>query len=447
MRKILLFISLLSINVYADLDKAPKNFNVDNKRAVFIDIISLKSEILFDVSQKKTYAKSIIVFNQNEKGHPLFDLVPSADKVLINGQKTKALEVNSPDKVTEFKLVNTLLEPGTHTLIIENQIRTNTLYSRKDVASGFWMSDLKDRQYLEQYLPSNLEYDQYKIDFKVEVIGSTQNHILYANGEVKELSQNKFEVSFPSYFQASSVYFHLTPEGKIPEMKYNYTSIDGRVIPITLYSKLRLSINSYKTTSLQVLAELEKTYGPWPHPSLIIYGAGMGGMEHSGATITSLQALGHELMHSYYARGVMPQNGNSGWLDEAIASWRDKGYPTVTQPNFRSTSMAAHSSYLRSTDRKAYTEGANFMAYLDSQLEDQGGLRIFLKELFTEKVYQNMTTEEFIKKLNLFSGKNFNEDFRQYIYGGKGNKKAVIEEERENPMHPKLTKEQLLDLL
>lgn len=437
---------LLGLSLFTNAFATPKNFQTNNKYAVFVDFISLNSEISYDVSSKKAGAKTTIVFKQETKGFPLFDLVPEASSVIINGIETKALDIKSPDGETSFKLLQTELNPGIHTMVVENLIRTNTVFSRKDVASGFWMSDLSDRQYLEQYIPANLEFDQYKMDFSVEILGSNEKHVLYTNGSLKEVKQNKFEISFPEYFQTSSVYFHLTPEGKIPEMKYTYTSIDGRVIPITLYSKLRLSINSYKSTSLKVLAELENTYGPWPHPSLIIYGAGAGGMEHSGATITALQALGHELMHSYYARGVMPKNGNSGWLDEAIASWRDKGYQTTKRPNFSSTSMAAHSEYRRTTDRKAYTEGANFMAYLDSGLEDQGGLRVFLKELFTEKVYQNITTEEFLEKLNLFSGKDFTGDFRQYIYGGKDNKES-IGTDIENPMHPKLTKEQLLDLL
>src|SRR5690606_15920392 len=133
--------------------------------------------------------------------------------------------------------------------------------------------------------------------------------------------------------QASSLFFHLVDEGKYPETKYSYTSINGNIIPITLYTRSSSQLKSYKEESLRVLKELEDTYGPWPHPSLIIYGAGLGGMEYCGATMSSLSALGHELTHSYFARGVMPQNGNAGWIDEAIASWRDKGYQRNEKPS------------------------------------------------------------------------------------------------------------------
>ena len=77
------------------------------------------------------------------------------------------------------------------------------------------------------------------------------------------------------------------------------------------------------------MRELEQTYGPYPHEALLIYCTGniSGGMEYAGATMTSLEALGHEITHSWFARGVMPANGNAGWIDEAIARWRDRGYP------------------------------------------------------------------------------------------------------------------------
>ena len=62
---------------------------------------------------------------------------------------------------------------------------------------------------------------------------------------------------------------------------------------------------------------------------MTIYIAGRGGMEHCGATITSMSALAHEITHSWFARGVMPANGNAGWIDEGTARWRDRGYPTA----------------------------------------------------------------------------------------------------------------------
>ena len=58
--------------------------------------------------------------------------------------------------------------------------------------------------------------------------------------------------------------------------------------------------------TLEFLAELEADYGAYTHDSMTVYIAGRGGMEHCGATITSMSALGHEITHSWFARGVMP---------------------------------------------------------------------------------------------------------------------------------------------
>jgi hypothetical protein len=78
-----------------------------------------------------------------------------------------------------------------------------------------------------------------------------------------------------------------------------------------------------------VMQELEQTFGAYPHETLLVYctGASSGGMEYAGAAMTSQAALGHEITHSWFARGVMPANGSAGWIDEAIARWRDLGYP------------------------------------------------------------------------------------------------------------------------
>src|SRR5690606_12751374 len=144
---------------------------------------------------------------------------------------------------------------------------------------------------------------------------------------------------------------------------FTYTSVDGREIPITVYSPWKSRTKRCKKETIRVMQELEADYGPWGHPSFVAYGTlpGTGGMEHAGATATSFGALDHEMLHSYFAKGVVPANGNSGWIDEAIASWRDKGYQRLPKPGFSGSNLGAHSPYKRNTDDRAYALGAKFM--------------------------------------------------------------------------------------
>src|SRR5690606_18911254 len=152
------------------------------------------------------------------------------------------------------------------------------------VAAAFWTSDLSDRQYLEQYLPASFEYDAVAMTLSVEVVGADDvSHTIRANGEVRTEGKNRFTVVFPEYYTASSVFFHLTPETAFPARAFTYRSVDGRNIPVEIYSSYDLG--SFEAEAKKVLAELESDYGPFPHSKVVVYGTGpmTGGMEYSGA--------------------------------------------------------------------------------------------------------------------------------------------------------------------
>jgi hypothetical protein len=237
---------------------------------------------------------------------------------------------------------------------------------------------------------------------------------------------------------------------------WTYTSIDGREIPVVIYSNFWWLNNMMVKKTKEVLAELENDYGPYPHPKLIIYGTRIkGGMEYVGATMTSYISLGHELHHCYFAKGVMPSSGNSGWLDEAIASWRDKDYQRHATPFYTSINLGNHSRYTRKTDSNSYKYGRSFMAYLDYSLVMLGkpGLKDFLKNYFAKRKYQLITNADFIHELNLYANYDFSADFVQYIFGGTSplplahSHKHADQDGEQNPHHHDISDEQLLELL
>ena len=445
---LLTMLVILSTQLLAS--SAPANFPTEQDQYIFIDFKKAHYSIKYDIKNSKAYAFTKIVFTQREVGIPLFDLVPNPISAVLNGEDVETQIVKSPAGVTSYRAILKRNKIGTHTLEIKNEITKGLKFKKGGVQSAFWMSDLSDRRYLEQYVPTNLEFDQYKITMDIKFIGAKTKQIIYTNAQITQTKDFSFHLDFPNYFTASSIFFHTVTEGRVLEKKYNYTSITGTKIPVTVYTNKSIWYGSSNLSqgvkkSKSVLIELEKKLGAWPHKNLIIYVAGQGGMEYSGATITSLSALGHEIIHSYFARGVMPIDGNSGWMDEAIASWRDGGYLSVSRPNFSSTSMAAHSQYRRTTDRRAYTQGANFMAYLNHNLSNLGGLIKFLNIIHTKYTHKTIDTEIFRSELELFSGLNFEKDFNKYIYGeGRSTSTKKIQT---NPYHPILSEKQLMDLL
>lgn len=133
--------------------------------------------------------------------------------------------------------------------------------------------------------------------------------------------------------------------------------------------------------------------------------------------MTSLGALGHEIAHSWFARGVMPANGNAGWIDEAIASWRDQGYPTAAAlPARPPVNLAGFSPYRRHTPIEAYAEGALLLSELD-RLFAPGGLRPLLARLFAERKRRSITTPFFQSFLERQTGATLGPIFNRYVYG------------------------------
>lgn len=449
MKKLVLGTLLLSTSAFANLHLSPPNFNTDHGRAIFVDFQKAEYNVTFDTQKMRTTVKTKITFKTSEKGKPIFDLLPEPTNLKINGEETSQEVVSFPGGVSTLRQVMTDVGPGIHILEMENRFKENVIYwpLLGRVSSAFWIRDLKERKFLEQYVPSNFEFDQYKIVMNLKFAGTKKaRQDIYSNGVVTQTSATTYTIEFPEYFTVSCPYFHTTPKGRMNRRDFTYKSISGRDIPITVYSPFRSRTKRFHAETIRVMAELEADYGPWAHPGFVAYGTmpGTGGMEHSGATQTSFGALDHEMLHSYFAKGIMPANGASGWIDEAIASWRDKGYPRLPTPGFGGSNIGGHSPYKRNTDDRSYALGSAFMGYLDWRLQDMGGLKAFLKGYFAAYKHQVITTEHFKNNLEFFSGLNLGSEFDTFVLG-KSHPDTHVGEE--NPVHKAMSKDDLLNLL
>lgn len=436
MKKWIFLASLITTSAFANLHLAPPDFDTQYGRAVYVDFQDAQYDITYNVLwKKKPSVKSTIKFVTTKRGQPIFDLIPNPKNAKLNGEPVSIVETQSPDG-SKLRQVLSTIEPGEHTLEIENTFTKNVMYSllRRSVSSAFWIRDLKARMFMEQYIPSNFEFDQYQSTYNVTFAGTKKaNQDIYANGEVTQTSPNSYKIVFPSYFTVSCPYFHITPKGQKKRRDFIYKSVDGRDIPVTVYTSWWSRPSKFEAEAKKVFAELEADYGPWAHKSLVAYETfpGTGGMEHAGATQTSLAALDHEMLHSYFAKGVMPANGNSGWIDEAIASWRDYGYQRKPLPGITGSNLGLGSIYQRNTDSRAYAIGREFMAYLDYQLQDKGGLKAFLRGYFAAYKHTVITQEHFKNNLEFFSGLDLTDAFNTYIWGENSEEESVVHEVHE----------------
>lgn len=450
--KLTLLVLLFSTSVLANLKHAPPSFDSGERRAVFVDFKHAQYDIVYDAFAGKAEVVSTINFDMPEKGYPLFDSVSKPTFLSIDGHEVKQRMISVPGKVSVMRLVGAELSIGNYTLKIKSPIENGTRFKQKrrnwhSVSSGFFIRDLKGRKFLERYLPTNYEYDQYKMEMDVRVVGTKRWHSLFANGKTTKVKENHYKVSMPKWYSTSSVFFHLVPVNRFVRWYLTYPSIDGRDVPVTIYSSYNFYNNYAKAKAWRVLKELEADYGPYPHDQLIIYGTGIkGGMEHAGAMETSIVSLGHEMQHMWFAKGIHPANGNSGWLDEGIASWRDKGHQANEKPSFEGSNIGNHSVYTRRTDKRSYAYGRSFLSYINYQLQEIGkpGLKDFLRTYVKKRMHTNIVTEDFISDLQDYANMSFADDFRKYILGEVNNsKKHGHKDLKENPHHPNLTQEEL----
>ncbi len=410
MTKILMFF-ILSFNAFANLNLAPPSFNYKDGKAIFMDIQKGEYKISYYPSTFRSRVKTTWEFEIAEEGYPLFDFVPWGIRAKLNGKRVRLGRVRSPGKVTRYRVIKKKLKPGRYTLELNTKIKRGITFGFRRVNSGFFIKDLAQKKFLEKYVPANLEFDQYPITFDVKV-RSKYEHIFVANGKHTKISFNHYKIEYPNYFSSSSVYFHVFKKGRYRWQEDTFTSINGKQIPVIVYTKKKYDTSSFMEKAKEYFDELERDYGAWTHRELIIYGmAKGGGMEYPGATATSLRSLGHEMFHSYFAKGVVPADGNSGWMDEGLASWRDNGYKTFDHPGYEMFNLGAHSPYKRNTDDNSYRVGRAFFAYLNSKFDLKRSLRGYYAK------YKNslVTTQMFIKYLEEDTGLYLEGEFFQFV--------------------------------
>jgi hypothetical protein len=424
--KVILLALIVSGFAFAknDLTHRPKSFSTGSGKAVFVDFITADYDISYNAENRSSSVTATINFDVPESGMPIFDSVEAPMSIMLDGAQVSAIETKTPSNETTLRVINKVVNTGSHSMTIKVPLSTLVEYKAGGIKSAFWTSDLSERRFLERYMPANLEYDQVKMTFNVFFEGNKTAQKIYTNGKATEKvikGKNATQISFPEYFNASSIFFHTVPEGTTDELRFTLKSVDGRDIPAVVYvakSVLGGSLSDLKDAASAVFHELEGDYGAWPHPVLVVYNAGSGGMEYCGATMTATNALGHEMFHSYFARGVMPANGNSGWLDEALASWRDDGYQTETSMTGTS-GMSSHPYYTRTTDYAAYSFGAKFMSYMDGKTKAKGGLKPFMRHMVENRRFAPLWVEEFAKEMSEFYGESLDVEFRKYTFGNK----------------------------
>lgn len=426
----------------------PPSFVSSFGRAVPMDILSSDVTIKFDPQSCGMSGVASIDFVALGDGMPYFDLVPSPIQVTLDGKKVELPEISDPDSVTKLRLVKQNMSASeTHKLeVTYNITHVKAACSNKNSARHFFdMTDFhgKGRGFWENYGPANLEFDQFPLRLRVEVVNTNVEHFLEVNGNLNQLAFNSWETQFPEQYNAASFFIHVFPKNHFQRVDSSYKGIQ-KEIPIVLYGTNKNTLNKALKETLAAFPKFENAYGPYAHPRFVAYVTGEmgGGMEFAGATITSVWALSHELAHSWFARGVMPASGNAGWMDEALASWSANDFPRASKlPNRQPVKLDGYSPYKRSSVNAAYSEGMNFISELDLLFAEMGGMKSLLKRFHNDATLTVVQTADFKNFLEKHTGQNLDEYFGRYVYGK--NQLGIVpvkdfHEGYENPYHTML---------
>ncbi len=414
------------------------SFIHEGKSVVPINISELAIEIRIDVNNKQVDGNVNIRFSPLQSGYPMLDFVLKPKSIVLNGNslpETGFPQIIPPENEAPIRILDVRLEgQSKNELKIHYGLSGPTIvFGNGGIRLGFFFNDLIERGFLERFVPANFEFDQFQMTLDMEIIGEANRHLLFCNGEITQITNQKWKVLFPEYFNCSSCFVHLTDR----PVSINKSVFSGRdaEIPVTVYGDSTDVIEQAKSDAFRVMEELETEYGPYAHRDLLIYVARqleppLGGMEYCGATMTTLYALPHEITHSWFGRGIMPANGNSGWIDEAIARWRDNEYPRASgPPNRNPVQLSGFSPYRRHTTLypSPYSLGSLLLSELDYLFRNNGGLRPILKDLFSEKRRKLITTPVFQKYLEQKSGVDLNNIFSRYVYGRSGDDPSLVE--------------------
>lgn len=444
-----------------DLSYAPPSFQrAGGGRVVFVDITEADYDIHIRRHDERGKVDvgvlSRLEFVTAEDGFPAFCLRQPINAIVIDGQPVGASVGHDPDGACEFKVLDSAVPAGRHTLEIDSVIDrlpgstfdpVRWVGNPQGVQCLFEMSDRGTHKgFLDSYLPSNFEYDHIAMSLQVSLEGVDSAHRIISNGDVELLAANRWRVRYPKHYTSSSILFHLAPERLYDTLEAAYSSLRGDSIPLLVYAQSErvdlevIRLEDYRDSALAALRSLEETFGPFPHPQVIIYarGHGMGGMEYAGATVTRIGSIRHELDHSFFARCVTPSNGDAGWIDEAIASWGDEGYKTRLERPARGANMARRSPYERTTSPYAYTIGRDVIAHLDHICASQGGMRAFLAGYFEAKRWSTVDAAEFQRLVEEFHGQSLEVFFEEFVYNAQATDDVTEVGGRAEPGHHRI---------
>ncbi|MBN2346027.1 MAG: hypothetical protein JXO51_06520 [Candidatus Aminicenantes bacterium] len=169
------------------------------------------------------------------------------------------------------------------------------------------------------------------------------------------------------------------------------------------------------------LPQMVADIGPFPMPRglSVFLVSGGGGMEYFGGTISTPDALSHEVFHMYCACSAVGRTYRDTWWDEAVTCWYDRTYPDYMVPieaGFRSNMVSGRSPVAVGFDRRAYYQGTQIIETLARRLGGRQEMIAFLSDVHRRHAFAPFGTMDLAEFFRLYSGIDVHSDFQDWFF-------------------------------
>ena len=421
---------------------APPPTRIGDRTAVPIHIVGLDVDLHMDTANSTARVDATMSYRMGpHDGHPVFDLRQSVDQCWIDGVRFDPSVLGSwdagrPDPFSSVRVIDRRQSAGSlHRLRLRYPLGRPaadlggayppvlTFGPGRRVRWSAGMADLYAGRYLEAWFPANLPFDHFPFRLQLEVTGTRALHAFITNGHVMTLGPNKWSARFPEWFTSMSPLMELHAADQV--------TVASRVVPLP-DSGRTITLSVWKFTAAQedltpalkriatLLDTYERQYGPFSGDDYMcfLHSAG-GGMEYAHATTSSVDALRHEVLHSWFARGITPASQADGWWDEGFTRYTELGAEAVVPFDFDAAAvqLCSRRPWQRFTPVASYADGSRFFGGLAALL-GADRLADAMRTLYLTYSQRSVGTESLETHLFASSGQPAVVDaFHRFVYG------------------------------
>lgn len=420
------------------IELAPPPVALADGLAVPIDIDRIDATLCFDPLRGDALDATVSFTTGLADGFPVFDLRQTIRAAWLDGSPFPVTRLSHEDlgggPDAQMRVVRKSLTANTHHVLRVicplslPQARMNNRtpiveWNNSRLTFRFGFTDLTPGRYLDSWIPANLIYDEFDLSLRVELAQTHVPHVLVTTGQAQQTGLNAWYVEF-AQASACTPMFEVHAADRV-EMMHRAIELPA--------SRSHITIEAWKESDNQFddlertlddlernLSEFDFRLGRYIHGDRFVYLVdSSGGMEYAGGATGSAGSLRHELVHSWWARGIRPANQADGWIDEAIARWIEFGARSTRIDTSASSReiLSRLNLWSRVTPRAAYGQGSSVFQEMALSM-GLGRLESILRDLFHERAPGPITTrqlEAFLLQHRPIQG--IVDSFHKFVYG------------------------------